>query len=46
MAKKGSSGFITSVTETLATPLPTKSKVPTGGVQIPIHRFNTITIPK
>lgn len=43
---KGIRGFITSVTLTLATPLPTKSKVPTGGVHTPIQRFSTNTIPK
>ncbi len=46
IAKNGNKGFITWVTDTFATPLPTKSKVPTSGVQIPMHRFNTITIPK
>lgn len=46
MAKNGNKGLMTCDTETLATPLPTKSNVPTGGVQMPIHKFKTITIPK
>ena len=45
-AKKGSNGLITFVTEIFATPAPTKSIVPTGGVHNPIQRFNTMIIPK
>lgn len=45
-AKKGSNGLITFVTEIFATPAPTKSIVPTGGVHNPIQRFNTMMIPK
>src|SRR5690625_2090159 len=37
---------MTSVTFTLATPLPTNKSVPTGGVQSPIQRFITMMIPK
>src|SRR5690625_7445119 len=37
---------MTTVTFTLATPLPTNKSVPTGGVQSPIHRFITMMIPK
>ena len=43
---KGNKGLITSVTDILATPLPTKRIVPTGGVHNPIQRLRTITIPK
>src|SRR5690606_12851822 len=39
-------GPITLVMGTLATPLPTNNKVPTGGVHTPIHRFSTMIIPK
>lgn len=39
-------GFMTCVISIFATPLPTKSNVPTGGVHNPIHRLITITIPK
>ena len=46
MAKNGSKGLTTWETEILATPLPTKRIVPTGGVHKPIQRFNTSTIPK
>lgn len=46
IAKNGNKGLITCVTKTFATSLLIKSSVPTGGVQIPIHKFNTITIPK
>ena len=45
-AKNGSNGFITFVTDIFATPAPTKSIVPTGGVHKPMQRFNTMMIPK
>ena len=37
---------MTSATEILATPAPTKRIVPTGGVHNPIHKLSTIMIPK
>jgi hypothetical protein len=43
---RGIKGGMTLDTDIFATPLPTNSSVPTGGVQTPIHRFNTIMIPK
>ena len=44
-ANKGNNGLITLVTGTLATPLPTNNKVPTGGVHRPMHKFKTMIIP-
>ena len=43
---KGLNGLITFSKVTLAIPITTKSTEPTGGVQSPIQRFITITIPK
>src|SRR5690625_3580778 len=37
---------MTSVTFTLATPLPTNKSVPTGAAQSPVHRFITMRIRK
>ena len=45
-AKNGSNGLMTFETEIPAMPAPTKRIVPTGGVHRPMHKFNTITIPK
>ena len=45
-AKKGKSGRTTRSMVVPATPTPTKSTLPTGGVQSPTQRFSTITMPK
>lgn len=42
---KGSNGFITFSMVVFATPTPTKSTDPTGGVHKPIDKFKTIIIP-
>src|SRR5690606_3025529 len=44
--RNGNNWGITLVIGTFATPLPTNNKVPTGGVQTPIHRVRTMIIPK
>ena len=44
--KKGNRGRNTLAILVLATPTPINNTEPTGGVQMPIHRFNTIMIPK
>ena len=44
--KKGSKGKKTLAILDLATPTPTNSTDPTGGVQTPIHKLSTIMIPK
>ena len=44
--KNGISSFTTSSILTLAIPHPINKTLPTGGVQIPIHRFDTNIIPK
>lgn len=44
--KKGSKGRKTFAMVVLATPTPINKTEPTGGVHTPIHKFNTIMIPK
>ena len=45
-ANNGSSGLITFSIDVFATPTPTKSTEPTGGVHSPMQRFKIIMIPK
>ena len=42
---KGSNGFITFSILVFASPIPTNSTDPTGGVHKPMHKFKTIMIP-